>query len=67
MNGVPVANHSQNQEQEGDQQQAGRLRGINGVPVRLAGIVLASSVNHNFIVRPAETVGATSSLISISA
>jgi hypothetical protein len=61
VNGVPVANQSEGEQQKGDQQQARSLRGINRVPLVLVGIVLASSANHDFIVRRAETVGAASS------
>ena len=42
MNGVPVTNQSQHEQQKGDQQQAGSFRGINRVAALLAvGIVLA--------------------------
>ena len=54
MNGVPVPNQS-----EGEQQQAGSFRGINRVPLMLvAGIVLALRVHHDFIVRRSDTLGA---------
>ena len=62
MNGVPVANQSEGEQEKGDQQQARGLRGINRVALVLVGIGLASSVNHDFIVRRVESVGASGSL-----
>ena len=62
MNGVPVANQREDEQQKGNQQQAGSFRGINRVPAVLAGgIVLALGVRHTNIVRPAGSlaVGAT--------
>ncbi len=62
MNGVPVANQRKDEQQEGDQQQAGSFRGINCVPAVLAGgIVLALGVSHADIVRSERrlAVGAT--------
>ena len=59
MDDMPVANHGEDEQQEGDKQQAGSFRGINRVPLTLvAGIVLALRVHHDFIVRRSETVGA---------
>jgi hypothetical protein len=58
VNDVPVANQRESEQQKSDQQQAGRFRGINGVPVMLVGIVLALGIHHDFIVRRAEIVGA---------
>jgi len=58
MNDVPIANQDESKQQKGDQQQAGSFRGINGVPVVLVGIVLALSINHDFIVLRPETAGA---------
>jgi hypothetical protein len=60
MNGMPIANQSEGEQQKGDQQQAGSFRGINGVPLMLVGTVLALSVDHHLIVRRSETVGSTS-------
>ena len=62
MNGVPVANQCEDEQQKGNQQQAGGFRGINRVPAVLAGgIVLALGVRHTDIVRSAGSlaVGAT--------
>jgi hypothetical protein len=59
MNNVPVANHSEDEQQKGDQQQAGSFRGINRVPLMLGGLVLAFSFSHKFIVRRTETKGST--------
>jgi cholera toxin transcriptional activator len=62
VNNVPVANQCEDEQQEGDQQQAGSFRGINCVPAVLAGgIVLALGVRHADIVRSAGSlaVGAT--------
>ena len=63
MNGVPVPNHGEDEQQEGDQQQAGSFRGIDRVPLLLVGgIVLASNVRHHSIVRSAQSharLGAT--------
>jgi len=51
---VPVANQSEDQQQKGDQQQAGSFRGINRVPLMLvSGVVLAVGVRHESIVRSA--------------
>jgi DNA-binding response OmpR family regulator len=58
VNGVPVPNQSEGQQQKGDQQQTGSFRGINRVPLMLVGgIVLAFSLHHGFIVRRSETGG----------
>jgi len=52
VNGVPVANYRENQQQKGDQQQAGRFRGVNRVPQILGdSVVLALGINHEHIVR----------------
>ena len=52
MNGVPVANRRQDEQQERYQQQAGCLRRINCVPGVLAvSVVLALRNNHEHIVR----------------
>jgi hypothetical protein len=52
VNGVPVANEYENEQENGDQQQAGSFRRINCVPLMLVGgIVLAPSVRHEDIVR----------------
>jgi DNA-binding winged helix-turn-helix (wHTH) protein len=63
MNGVPVPNHGEDEQQEGDQQQAESFRGIDRVPLLLVGgIVLASNVRHHSIVRSAQSraqLGAT--------
>jgi DNA-binding winged helix-turn-helix (wHTH) protein len=54
VNGVPVANQSEDEQKKGDQQQTGSFRGINRVPAVLAGgIVLAPGVRHENIVRSA--------------
>jgi hypothetical protein len=54
MDGVPVPNQREDEQQKSDQQQAGSLRGINRVPAVLAGrIVLAPGVRHEDIVRSA--------------
>ncbi len=56
MNGVPVTNQSQHEQQKSDQQQAGSFRGINRVAATLAvGIVLLLSLYHARIVRRAQT------------
>src|SRR5580704_9425296 len=45
MDGVPVASQREDEQQEGNQQQAGSFRGINRVPLLLVGrVVLAPSV-----------------------
>jgi hypothetical protein len=55
MDDVPVANHDQNQQQEGDYQQAGSFRSVNRVPaVLMAGVVVVLDVDHDRIVRFAE-------------
>jgi hypothetical protein len=55
VNGVPVPNQSEGEQQKGNQQQAGSFRGINRVPLVLVGrIVLALRVHHDFIVRRSE-------------
>jgi cholera toxin transcriptional activator len=54
VNGVPVANQGEDEQQKGDQQQAGSFRSINRVPPVLAGrVVLALGVRHEDIVRSA--------------
>jgi hypothetical protein len=54
VNGVPVANQYEDEQESGDEQQAGGFRGVNCVPLMLVGgIVLALSVRHEDIVRPA--------------
>jgi hypothetical protein len=52
VNGVPVADQGEDEQQKRDQQQAGGFRGINRVPLMLvAGVVLALRIDHNHIVR----------------
>jgi hypothetical protein len=52
VNGVPVANQYEDEQENGDQQQAGSFRRISCVPLMLVGrIVLALSVRHEDIVR----------------
>jgi hypothetical protein len=59
VNSVPITNQSEDEQQESDQQQTGCFRGINRVPLMLAGgVVIALSVHHGFIVRRAEITGA---------
>jgi hypothetical protein len=54
VNDVPVANQYEDKQKNGDEQQAGGFRRINRVPLMLMGrIVLALSVRHEDIVRPA--------------
>ena len=49
MNGVPVAHQREYEQQEGDQQQAGSLRGVDRVPLMLGGrIVMALGVRHEW-------------------
>ncbi len=59
MDGVPVANHGEDEQQKRDQEQAGGFRGIDRVVTTLAGgaaLTLAlMNLNHNFIVRRDET------------
>jgi len=51
---MPVANQGEDQQQKGDEEQAGGFRGINRVPaVRVAGTVLTPRGKHTGIVRPA--------------
>jgi cholera toxin transcriptional activator len=58
MDGVPVASQREDEQQEGNQQQAGSFRGINRVPLLLVGrVVLAPSVWHDGIVRSAGSRG----------
>lgn len=64
MDDMPVTNQSEGKQQEGDQQQAGSFRGINGVPGMLVGIVLALVIRHGFIVRRPETAGAVYSCVA---
>lgn len=60
MDGVPVANESENQQQESDQQQAASFLGINRVPLMLVrSIVLALSGDHRYIVRRARMSAVT--------
>ena len=62
MNDVPIANQREDQQQKGDKQQTGGLRGINRMPAVLMGrTVLALSFSHDNIVRPAGTGGVTAS------
>ena len=57
MHSVPVANQSEDQQQKRNQQEARGFRGIEGAPAVLAaGVVVALSMNHDRIVRRAETV-----------
>lgn len=58
MNRVPVADHGENEQQKGDQQQARSLRGIDRVPVFMAGVVVAFGMNHAYIVRRTESLRA---------
>jgi hypothetical protein len=55
MDDMPVANHGEDEQQEGDKQQAGSFRGINRVTVLVVGVVLALSVHHEVIVRRAKS------------
>jgi hypothetical protein len=56
VNRVPVTNHSDDEQEERNQQQAGGLRGVDGVPAMLvAGPILMLSINHASIVRRTET------------
>jgi hypothetical protein len=63
MDGVPIANDGENQQQKRDQQKSGGLRGVNRVAAMLGvGVILALSIQHDLIVRresTARTVGAT--------
>jgi hypothetical protein len=66
VDGVPIANQSEREQQKCDQQQAGSFRGINRVPaVLVVGVVLVLDVNHDCIVRRTETVRAATSIIRI--
>ena len=56
MDGVPVANQREDQQQKSDQQQPGSFRGINGVPAVF--VVLALGVRHEHIVRSASRLAA---------
>jgi len=57
MNGVPVANQGEGQQEKRNQEQAGRFRGIDCVPmVLVAGVVLALSFHQANIVRRSENV-----------
>jgi hypothetical protein len=53
MNVVPVADQSENQKHQGDQQQPGSLRRVHCVAVMLV-IVVWSSTRHADIVVPPE-------------
>jgi hypothetical protein len=57
MDGVPVANHDENQQQEGNQQQAGGLGGINRKPRPLGRGIVASSIDHGLYCTLRGTVG----------
>ncbi len=51
---MPIADQGENQQQKGDEQQAGCFRGIDRVPaVLVGGTVLAPRGKHTSIVRPA--------------
>ena len=53
MDGVPVANDSEDKHQKSDQQQAGGFRSINPVPLMLVGgAALALAVNHGLYCTP---------------
>ena len=57
MSSVPIANQSEDQQQKRNQQEARGFRGIDRAPAVLAaGVVVALSMNHDHIVRCAETV-----------
>ena len=70
VNGVPVTNQGEHEQQKSDQQQAGSFRGINRVAAMLVvGIVLALSIHHAHCTRArhkpqANALGATLRLIS---
>jgi hypothetical protein len=51
---VPVANHGEDKQQEGNQQQAGSLRSIDRVAAML-GVVVVLSMSHDNILRRTET------------
>jgi hypothetical protein len=55
VNNVPVACQGERKHQKGNQEQTGSFRRINRVPLMPVGIVMASCVNHDFIVRCPET------------
>ena len=73
MNGVPIANHGEDQQEKGNQQKAGGFGGIRRVPVTLrsghvlamvvfaiivlAMVVLAMIIDHQHIVRRVESGG----------
>jgi len=50
---MPIADQGEDEQQKGNQQQAGGFRGVNRMPLLVDGIVLAMSVSHTDIVRRA--------------
>jgi hypothetical protein len=56
MNEVPVANQGEDEQQKGDQKQAGGLGGVYPVPrMLMCRVVLALSFYHEVIVRRTQT------------
>jgi hypothetical protein len=55
VNGVPVTNQREHEQEKGNQQQTGSFRCIGGVAVMLVGIVgLVLRLHNGFIVRRTE-------------
>ena len=66
VNGVPVANEREHEQEKGNQQQTGSFRCVGDVPVMLVGIVgLVLRLHNNFIVRRTEMTGTNSPWIVI--
>lgn len=55
MDGVPVANYNQDEDQEGDHEQTRGFRRIDGVAAILAGFGLTLTAHHADIVRQNKT------------
>jgi hypothetical protein len=52
MDGVPITNDGENQQQKRDQQKSGGFRGVNRVAAMLVvGVILTLGIQHDLIVR----------------